>query len=70
VRFEDSINQKFSWGFCLDKIEINTTDAAGINRCFVDRTNESNKNEPMRKILLISNAGLYWNANETIFLEN
>ncbi|KAL4498677.1 hypothetical protein ABPG73_003474, partial [Tetrahymena malaccensis] len=64
VRFEDTITKKYSWGFCLDKIEINTTNKDGV-KTFVDRTLEESKNEPMRKLLVISNAGVYWNANET-----
>ncbi|KAL4496109.1 hypothetical protein ABPG72_015531 [Tetrahymena utriculariae] len=64
VRFEDTITKKYSWGFCLDKIEIYTTNKDGV-KTFVDRTVEENKKEPMRKILVISNAGVYWNANET-----
>lgn len=63
VRFEDTITNNYSWGFCLDKIEIYTTNQSGF-KTFVDRTDNANKNEPMRKLLIISNAGLYWNASE------
>ncbi len=69
VRFEDTINNKYSWGFCLDKIEIYTTNKNG-EKIFVDRTNNENKNEPMRKLLVISNAGIYWNAHENNILSN
>lgn len=34
-------------------------------KTFVDRTDAVNKAEPMRKLLVISNACLYWNASET-----
>lgn len=64
MRFEDTISNRFSWGICLDKIETYTTNAAG-EKTFVDRTIAINKKEPMKKLLVISNACAYWNARET-----
>lgn len=69
MRFEDCINKKFNWGFCLNKLEINTTDKNGM-KCFVDRTNENNKDEPTRKLLEVSNAGMYWNSNDSRILSD
>lgn len=64
VRFEDTINKRYSWGFCLDKLEVYTTNRDGV-KTFIDRTLNENKDEAMRKLLKISNAGVYWNSNET-----
>ncbi|EAR90561.2 PH domain protein (macronuclear) [Tetrahymena thermophila SB210] len=64
VRFEDTLTKRYSWGFCLDKLEIYTTNIEGV-KVFVDRTIQENKDKPIRKLLTISNAGVYWNANET-----
>ncbi|EGR30928.1 PH domain protein [Ichthyophthirius multifiliis] len=64
VRYEDTITNKYSWGFSLDKIDIFTTNKNG-EKVFVDRTLSENKNESMRKLLMISNAGIYWNAKES-----
>ncbi|KAL4505257.1 hypothetical protein ABPG72_016324 [Tetrahymena utriculariae] len=67
VRFEDTITKKYSWGFCLDKIETFTINKDG-EQSFIDRTIQANKNQPKRKLLMISNAGIYWNANEERFI--
>ncbi|KAL4462680.1 hypothetical protein ABPG74_000510 [Tetrahymena malaccensis] len=67
VRFEDTITKRYSWGFCLDKIETFTIDKQG-EKTFIDRTVQANKNEPTRKLLMISNAGIYWNAHEERFI--
>lgn len=67
VRFEDTLTKRYSWGFCLDKIETFTINKDG-EKTFIDRTIEENKNETIRKLLIISNAGIYWNANEQKFI--
>ncbi|EAR98864.2 PH domain protein (macronuclear) [Tetrahymena thermophila SB210] len=67
VRFEDTITKRYSWGFCLDKIETFTINKDG-EQTFIDRTVQANKNEPTRKLLIISNAGIYWNAHEERFI--
>ncbi|KAL4505260.1 hypothetical protein ABPG72_016327 [Tetrahymena utriculariae] len=66
-RFEDTITKRYSWGFCLDKIETFTINKDG-EQTFIDRTVQANKNEPTRKLLMISNAGIYWNAHEERFI--
>lgn len=38
------------------------------DKTFIDRTIDENKNEPTRKLLMISNAGIYWNAHEERFI--
>lgn len=53
----------------MDTIETYTTNQNGL-KTFVDRTDAANKNEPMRKLLTISNVGLYWTANEERMISN
>jgi len=67
-RFEDD-NSNFSFGVTLDEIIVITTDDAW-NKCFIDRTEEKNKEKPMNKLLRLKNLGIYWNSKEVGFLGN
>jgi hypothetical protein len=51
-------------GICLDSIEMFTTDSNGQKK-FIDRNDSKFKGEPMRKSLILSNLGIYWNQSES-----
>ena len=67
-RFEDDTS-KFSFGVTLDEIIMITTDE-DWKKCFIDRTEEKNKEKPMNKLLSLKNLGIYWNSKEVGFLGN
>ncbi len=67
MRFEDTITNQYSWGLTLDKLDIYSVDSKGTKK-FVDRTLAENKNEPLRKLLYLSNFGIYWTPREKKFL--
>ena len=62
VRFEDDISQKYSFGFTLEELNIYTVNRNGEPE-FIDRTKKEYENEPLRKKLILSEFGIYWNEH-------
>eukprot|EP00347_Sterkiella_histriomuscorum_P000566 403375355 len=69
VRLESSekLRSTFSMGLTLKEITIHTTNQTWQKEYF-DRTQESNKDKPVFKVLNIVKLGLYWRTNEDRFL--
>lgn len=60
VRYEDDITNQYSFGVTLEELKIFTVNNNGQPE-FIDRTKKEYENEPLRKKLLLSNFGVYWN---------
>ena len=69
VRYESTLSDglPYSCGISLDKLEIYTCDHLD-NKTFIDRTLKDNKDKLMRKKLILSNLGIYWNSIENLIL--
>lgn len=63
IRYEETMFKSYSWGLSLDRIDVYTTDKDGTRK-FIDRTQKEFMHEPMRKTLILSNLGVYWNSDE------
>ena len=66
IRFEDSISKKYAFGVTLQELLIQTVNKEGKPE-FIDRTDQKFKNIPLRKKLLLSNFGIYWNEKTDLF---
>ncbi len=60
IRYEDQIYNEYSFGATLEELKIFTVNE-NDEPVFVDRTKKEFKNEPLRKRLVMSNFGIYWN---------
>ncbi|EAR98083.2 amine-terminal region of chorein, A TM vesicle-mediated sorter (macronuclear) [Tetrahymena thermophila SB210] len=68
IRWEDSL-KGYSFGLTLQELQANTTDENWVPT-FIDRTKSEEINKPINKLLNLTNLRLYWNQNESSFLQN
>lgn len=66
VRYEDEITNNYSFGVTLEELKIYTVNRHGEPE-FIDRTKKEYQNEPLRKKLILSEFGVYWNEKSDFF---
>ena len=68
IRLEnfEHFNSKFSMGFTLREVAVNTTNSQWEKEYF-DRTNAINADKPVFKLLSIAKFGVYWRSDEEVF---
>lgn len=66
VRYEDEITKNYSFGVTLEELKIYTVNRHGEPE-FIDRTKKEYQNEPLRKKLILSEFGVYWNEKSDFF---
>jgi vacuolar protein sorting-associated protein 13A/C len=66
VRWES--NNTYAWGLKLDSLDAYTTNYEWL-KVFIDRTDEKNRLTPINKLVMLSRLCIYWNAAETVFLQ-